>query len=144
MSAVSHFDYGKVVFTPAADGMTRIKINVCNGWLGDGARGFHIHESGDMSDGCKSMGAHYNPDDKKHGGLSDEERHFGDFGNVPARNGCIVHELQIPNMKLNDIVGRGLVIHERADDLGRGGDKESEKTGNAGGRLLCAPIVWSS
>ena len=54
MSAVSYFDYGKVLFTPTANGMTRVKINVCNGWLGDGARGFHIHESRDMSDGCKS------------------------------------------------------------------------------------------
>ena len=72
-----------------------------------------------MSDGVRA-GGHYNPDDKKHGGLSDEERHLGDFGNVPSTDALC--ELQVPNMKLNNIVGRGLVIHERADDLG-GGDK---------------------
>jgi Cu-Zn family superoxide dismutase len=29
--------------------------------LSPGHHGFHIHEKGDLSDGCKAAGPHYNP-----------------------------------------------------------------------------------
>ena len=33
--------------------------------------GLHIHESGDMSRGCESMGPHYNPFNVNHGSQRD-------------------------------------------------------------------------
>ena len=38
---------------------------------------------------------------------------------------------------------RSFVIHEGIDDLGRGDNEESLKTGNAGGRMGCGIIGYA-
>nr|GEV53897.1 superoxide dismutase [Cu-Zn], chloroplastic [Tanacetum cinerariifolium] len=47
---------------------------------------------------------------------------------------------QIPLTGPNAVVGRAFVVHELADDLGKGGHELSLSTGNAGGRLACGMI----
>jgi Cu/Zn superoxide dismutase len=84
-------------------------------------KGLHIHECGDLSDGCTSACAHYNPDGNHHGGLDDGERHPGDLGNVKIdANGNSILTIKSPGLALSDIIGRSVVLHEAEDDLGKG------------------------
>ena len=39
---------------------------------------------GNLTNGCVTAGAHYNPYGLTHGGPSDEIRHVGDLGNIKA------------------------------------------------------------
>lgn len=38
-----------------------VSIQVSVAGLNASGHGFHIHETGDLSDGCTSLAAHYNP-----------------------------------------------------------------------------------
>ena len=110
--------------------------------LAPGIHGMHIHEFGDLSDGCDSAGGHYNPDGVDHGDL--EKGHVGDLGNITAgNNGIAQFKIEAKRVDLTgdrSVVGRALVVHADEDDLGKGGDEESLKTGNAGDRLGCGVI----
>ena len=110
--------------------------------LTPGKHGFHIHEFGDLSNGCESAGPHYNPDGVDHGDL--DRGHAGDLGNVVAdKNGIAKIGIVLKRVDLHgdrNILGRAIVVHADEDDLGKGGDQESLKTGNAGDRLGCGVI----
>eukprot|EP00126_Sphaerothecum_destruens_P003063 Sdes_comp16562_c0_seq1m5872 len=112
--------------------------------LAPGKHGFHIHEFGDLTNGCTSTGGHFNPLKKNHGDISAAERHVGDLGNVVAgQDGTVkldFHDSLIKLEGVESIVGRGLVIHEKADDLGLGGNKDSLLNGNAGARVGCGIV----
>ena len=113
----------------------------------NGLHGFHVHQAGDLSDGCESMCAHFNPFNKTHGCPGMSERHVGDLGNLVSDIfGNANYTFYDNVIKLNgiaNIIGRGLIIHDEQDDCGNGGNKESLKTGNAGKRIACAVIGYA-
>ena len=135
---------GSILLIQAPGTATLIKGTITG--LTPGEHGFHIHEFGDMSDGCKSMGGHYNPDGVDHGNIN--EGHVGDLGNITAdKSGTAKFTIQAKRVDLigeRSVIGRGFVVHSDVDDLGKGGDDESLKTGNAGDRLACGVIVTRS
>ncbi|XP_014222507.1 superoxide dismutase [Cu-Zn], chloroplastic-like [Trichogramma pretiosum] len=110
--------------------------------------GFHVHEKGDITGGCKSAGSHFNPDKRQHGGPDDFSRHVGDLGNVLADAQGVAHinmvDRQIALLGNRSIVGRAFVVHALPDDLGRGGNEGSRTTGNAGDRLACGVVGISA
>jgi len=112
----------------------------------------HIHEFGDMRDGCKSLGLHFNPFHKPHGSfLHKTVRHAGDLiNNINFdKDGVFEYGYEDGLISLFDtdsnesIIGRSVVIHEGRDDEGRGvgyNQKESLISGNAGKRVQCGII----
>jgi superoxide dismutase, Cu-Zn family len=106
--------------------------------------GFHIHEKGTIENGCISAGAHYNPLNQPHGGPDTDIRHMGDLGNLETKDGnSIVHKFTNDKISLfgeYSILGRTCVVHAYEDDLGKGENQESAKTGNSGPRLACGVV----
>jgi len=150
MNAIAVFDFkkikGTVRFIEDGDSVL-IKIDV-SGLKKNAKHGFHVHECGDMSDKCESMCAHFNPYECNHGGPDDKERHVGDLGNLTTdKNGDARYTQRDTMIKLRgtkcNIIGRGLIIHEDEDDLGKGGEKDSHVTGHAGKRIACAVIGYA-
>jgi Cu-Zn family superoxide dismutase len=150
--------YAIAVFTDAIKGTVKftedikenkikIELNI-TGLKPKSKHGFHVHEAGDLTDKCTSMCAHFNPFGKNHGCPGRKERHVGDLGNIvtnskgEAKYIFYDNVIKLRGTKCN-IIGRGLIIHEDADDCGLGGNAESLKTGNAGKRIACAVIGYS-
>ena len=75
------------------------------------------------------------------------KRHVGDLGNIFTNSDALPTEILIhdkmislnSNSKAN-ILGLAVVVHSGKDDLGKGGDTGSLKTGNAGSRVACGII----
>lgn len=127
---------GTVTFTKTG---SEIKVVADITGLTPGKHGFHIHEFGDCSspDG-KAAGGHFNPAKEPHAGHDAAQRHVGDLGNIDADSSGKAHlELTDKMMTMsgeNSIIGRGVIVHEKADDL------KTQPTGDAGGRLACGVI----
>jgi superoxide dismutase, Cu-Zn family len=133
-------------YQPSANAPTRVHYHI-KGFKPNAVHASHIHEFGDTSEGCMSAGAHYNPFHQEHGSseLDGKKRHVGDLvNNISADKDGVVklrfNDNLVSLLGRHSVLGRTVVIHEDVDDLGRGGNKESKKTGNAGGRMACAII----
>ena len=143
--------HGRVSFSQCCRKHKRVTVSIdLSNFSPHATHAIHIHEFGDLTDGCKSLGPHYNPTNDTHGSIKfpDEPRHAGDLINnfTTDDKGQFVYSYidnKLSEIDFNDIYGRSIVIHNGIDDLGRGRGKdkaESLKTGNAGTRLACGII----
>jgi len=128
---------GTVVFKQKEDHV-RIVIDI-KGLNKNHKHGFHIHESGDLREGCKSCCAHYNPHNTQHAGL--EGGHAGDLGNIKTNeNGECNISIKTNKFIVDEILGRSIIIHQDEDDLGLGTFEDSKTTGHSGSRIACSVI----
>jgi len=138
---------GNILFYQQSDNNVLIDINL-TGLPKNSKLGFHIHEAGDVTDGCLAACAHFNPFNTVHGGPTSTNRHVGDLGNIITDNNgnCKMiitdHMIKLDN-SISSIIGRSIVIHDKTDDLGKGANNESLITGNAGKRIACSVIGYS-
>jgi Cu-Zn family superoxide dismutase len=128
---------GTVVFKQNGENV-RIIIDI-KGLSKNHKHGFHIHETGDLREGCKSCCAHYNPDNTDHGGL--DCGHAGDIGNITTDEyGNCSMSIKTDKFVVDEILGRSIIIHQDEDDLGLGNHEDSKTTGHSGARIACSVI----
>lgn len=115
--------------------------------LTPGDHALAIHECGDISGGCSTVGDHFNPRNTRHGSPIDDldDRHVGDLGNVKAdESGRAQFKFSDKLVKVSDIIGRSVAIASDPDDYGKGGHPRSAINGNCGKLLSCGIIARSS
>ena len=128
---------GTVLFIQKEDHVN-IKVDI-KGLKKNHLHGFHIHETGDLREGCKSCCSHYNPTNTDHGDIY--EGHAGDLGNITTdENGFCKMTFKTNKFNVDEILGRSIIIHEDKDDLGLGEFEDSKTTGHSGARIACAII----
>lgn len=134
---------GYVLFEEIA-GDLQVEVNLTG--LEPGLRGFHVHEHGSCEPGDDgtpggAAGGHFAPLGRPHGSPHDapEERHAGDFGNLPvADDGTVRVTFADPVAALageTGVVGRAVIVHAGEDDLA------SQPSGDAGARVGCGVIA---
>ena len=132
---------GTATLTEGPNGV-KIALQLSN--LPPGTHGFHIHAVGkcDPPD-FNSAGAHFNPEERKHGGRTAEGPHAGDLANlVVGIEGTVKLEIPAPRVTLGpgkyslfSPAGTTLVIHAGLDD------ELTDPTGNSGARIACGVIT---
>ena len=110
-----------------------------------GDHGFHVHQNpncgpaekdGKMGAGL-AAGGHYDPKDtKKHAG----PKGHGHLGDLPVlkvgADGKASSAMTVANLKVADIKGRSLMIHEHGDNY----SDQPKALGGGGGRVACGLI----
>lgn len=146
VNAISEEGVGRIIGTvKLSDSDAGLLVDPDLGELSPGLHGFHIHEKPNCGvadkDGKKvaglGAGGHYDPHKSaKHEG-PEGHGHHGDLPALEVKDdGSATRILVAPRLKLSEITGRSLMIHE-------GGDNYSDAPkplGGGGGRIACGII----
>lgn len=144
INAVSAEGVGKSlgsVSISESNGGVSLKVSVSG--VADGDHGFHVHEKGDcgpaMKDGkpvaAQAAGPHFDPKGTKSHKGPGGGGHDGDLPKLVATAGKIDQTVTIEGIKLDDIAGRSLMIHEGGDNY-----SDSPENGGGGPRIACGVI----
>lgn len=89
----------------------------------------HIHEMGECRDDFMSAGGHFNPTSKPH------PQHAGDLPPLFSMDGKAFGVVYTKRFKINEILGKSVIIHDGSDDF------NSQPAGNSGKRIACGVIL---
>jgi superoxide dismutase, Cu-Zn family len=124
-----------------AEGETVRITGTLQGLSPNGEFGFHIHEKGDCSaPDASSAGGHFNPANAPHGNPQGEAHHAGDMLNARsdatgiAQVDAVATGVSLTGGLPNDVHGKAIVVHEKADDYA------TQPSGNSGARIACGVI----
>lgn len=132
---------GKTIIAEGKGGGLTFKVSVTG--IPTGKHGFHVHETGNcgpaMKDGKMTAGIaageHYDPDKSgKHQGPAGKG-HKGDLPALTATEKGIEQTVAAPRLKMADVAGRALVIHQGGDTY-----NDQPESGGGGARIACGVI----
>ncbi len=125
---------GEVLFYPyQAGSLLLVRVS---GLPKDGFFGFHIHQHGDCCEGgdvpFHCAGGHYNPLETTH------PNHAGDLPVLLSDGGRAYTIFYTGRFHPDEIIGCGVIIHDRPDDY------RSQPAGDSGNRIACGKIeAWA-
>ncbi len=128
---------GTVWIVETKEGVS-MKVSITG--LAAGEHGFHVHEKGDcgasLKDGkmspAEAAGPHYDPDDAKTHKGPKGEGHRGDLPALTMDPKTSEQTVVSHRIKLSDLYGRALVIHEAADNY-----TDQPENGGSASRVVC-------
>lgn len=146
VNAISDYGIGKIIGTvKLSDSDKGLVIDTDLGDLPPGPHGFHIHENPSCEAGTKDgkltaglgAGGHYDPHKTaKHEG-PEGTGHAGDLPLLAAKtDGSATEVLLAPKLKVSDLVGHSLMVHEGSDNY----SDQPKPLGGGGARIACGII----
>jgi Cu-Zn family superoxide dismutase len=136
----------KVGTVTHSDGEGGLTLKVAVTGVPAGEHGFHVHQKADCGPGEKdgkmaagiAAGGHFDPQDTKSHKGPEGDGHEGDLPKLQSTAHGIDTTVTAPRLKLADVLGHSLMIHE-------GGDTYSDKPemGGGKGRIVCGVIPKS-